>query len=197
MLRLLGFIGGITCGAIIGNGAPIIVRVISWGIAFGVLGAFIGGVIGLDFAETMEDFRDRLCQWGVLAQITDRGSNRSGIPTPLWAFAVILRLAKNERFNGEIHVTGGPIERISHLEFLKGDSENFTVESRICYWIPDPRVGQDVADVRMQTKRVRKFPVTGKVMDAHWIGDDLALGILGRLSNDACLKQPIMESRDV
>lgn len=65
------------------------------------------------------------------------------------------------------------------------------------YGVPDRRLESDFPRTLIRTIRVKRFPLSGKVVDLRWTGRDFGLGIISRLNSDMSIKQAIMSSRDV
>ena len=57
----------------------------------------------------------------------------------------------------------------------------------IVYGVPDSRITAGFHEVEIRTKRIKKFPIFGKVIDAKWAGKDFGLGLIERLSHDVSL----------
>lgn len=65
------------------------------------------------------------------------------------------------------------------------------------YGVPDPNMGLTYPSVNIESIRVKKIPLIGKVIGLRWKGKDFGLGILFRLTGDVSLAQPIIASDDL
>ena len=67
----------------------------------------------------------------------------------------------------------------------------------IQYVVPDPRLGLDSPEMKIKSVRKKTFPLFGRVVDLHWKGNDLGLGIIDRLNSDISIKRTLMHTDDV
>ena len=98
---------------------------------------------------------------------------------------------------GLIDIAGSPISWINVRKETRGSGESRTTIYFTEYGIHDLRLGPNAHVVNIKTKRVKSIPLVGEVIDLHWKGGDLGLGIIDRLNDEQLLKEPIMRSRDV
>lgn len=202
-----GFMFGLILGLAEGAGGFSAVQGIILGTMVAILAGVIGGLISdiiliPSFDNTIKTLCARLRERGFDARISEREDPMlRHVPSVLWTSVMILplvlRLAKNERIKATIEIAHGPIRKFSAVEFPEGDFDAFTIQSRSCCWVPDPRLSDAVKNITIWTKRVKTFPLFGRVTDVEWVGRDSDTGLLLRLNGDRSLKIPVMHSRDV
>ena len=62
------------------------------------------------------------------------------------------------------------------------------------YGVPDSRITAGFHKVKIGIKRIKGFPLFGKVVDSKWAGEDFGLGLIGRLSHDVSQNKTIMDT---
>ena len=67
----------------------------------------------------------------------------------------------------------------------------------IGYGVPDSRITAGFHKVTIRTKRIKKFPLVGKVIDLRWEGGDFGLGLTERLNLDVVLNKLLMDTHDM
>ena len=132
--------------------------------------------------HTMDDLCQHLQSLGVTAQMAERGEPEEKA------------VSDHGTSLGVIKIAEGPIRWI--------DWRTVTIPARegasyfAYYGVPDSRLSSLVpAKVRIQSVRVRNFPLLGDVVDVRWEGN--APDIVERLSRDSALKHSIMRGHDV
>ncbi len=65
------------------------------------------------------------------------------------------------------------------------------------YGVPDSRITAGFPKVAIRTKRIKRVPILGKVIDLKWKGKDFGLGLIEGLSHDVSLKEQIMVAHDL
>lgn len=153
---------------------------------------------GTVFHPQPRAFVQRLSQLGITPKSGQASDGGPLFPFGVFVpFGISLGLAKPERVRCELEIVEGPIEKIRVLEFVQGDNESFAVETRTCYYVRDPRLESAHDQLLVHTQRVKAPPLIGRVVDVRWVGSDLGLGVIDRLSADPSIKLGVMESSDV
>ena len=90
---------------------------------------------------------------------------------------------------GIIDIADGPIRWVNVL-IEHGEETSWC---NIEYSVPDPKI-EGLPEMRIESIRVKTFPIFGGVIDLLWKGEDSGLGIISRLNGDTSIKHPIMTS---
>ena len=87
---------------------------------------------------------------------------------------------------------------IRWVDIRRDDDSDNTASWYITYGVPDSRITAGFHKVEIRTKRIKRIPLVGKVVDLKWKGEDFGLGLIERLSHDVSLnKQIIMDAHDL
>ncbi len=147
----------------------------------------------------MGDERDEFCAHlqsiGIEAQMAPRGRAEEGIAR------------SRRRSLGVIDIVEGPIRWVNvtiqtapnYLDTTWGDEGYY-----LMYGVPDPKVRSGFPAVRLEAKSVYesvpdrrwwflKFPVLGPVIGVRWEGNDLGLGIVQHLNQNAAADRALQE----
>ena len=130
--------------------------------------------------------RDELCAHlralGIEAQMAERGRTEEGVG--------------GEGSLGVIDIIDGPIGWVNVRKEARNAGAGgggTTYYDYTDYGVPGPMAaGSQMA--RIICVGARTFPLFGKVVDVHWKGDDLGLGIINRLNGDISTKDPRVSS---
>lgn len=76
------------------------------------------------------------------------------------------------------------------------------VASSIEYGVHDPRLTKSLAgellpQLKIRLVRIRILPLIGKVVNVHWKGNDVGLGVIAWLNQDASLKKSLSGSPEL
>lgn len=156
------------------------------------------------FGRSEDCTRDNICaglrSLGIDAQMEERGQPEEEIrPYGHSRFGVSL---------GLIDIPEGPIHWVNVRKMvifwgrmggepLGGPSSAGMGFDRYAdYAVPDPRLSPSFHTIRMTSVLARTSPSVDEVVDLHWEGNDLGLGIIDRLNSDEFIKGEIMRSGD-
>ena len=130
--------------------------------------------------------RDELCAdllaLDIQAQMSERGRPEEEISQ--W----------RGRSLGIIDIQGG---QIRWVDVKKQQSSEDDTSWYIEYGVPDSRITTGFHKVKIETIRVKTIPLIGKVVNLHWKGKDIDLGLIDRLSDDGSLNKLIMYKHDL
>lgn len=107
-----------------------------------------------------------------------------------------------EGIDGEIRVdsSNGPINSIA-WRVVMPPKTGMAPLTYLDYFIPDAdgvlRSDHGFTKFRINSIRIRKFPIFGTVIGVRWEGDDGGLDIFDRLTNDLFVRQAILDGSEV
>ena len=130
-------------------------------------------------AEYREPFVSDLRSLGIIANLAERGRPEEKIGAPnrvLWF----------EIESGWVSSRGEPlglidtpdVGPITWVRVFRHDEEVLTAD----YGVADSNVSQ-FPEVRIESVRVKRIPLVGRIINSYWRGNDFGLGIIDRLNN--------------
>jgi len=141
-------------------------------------GSSLLGKLSAPFQDSRQEQCSRLKALGINAEIAERDCYEEKVAGSLVTLGII-------------RTAPGPITWVSVQE----DSDHGNRWRML--GVPDPKLNVRFPQVRLNTVKIRKFPLLGPVTGLRWEGDDFGLGIIDRLNNEISVHSPIKSNHDL
>ena len=133
--------------------------------------------------KTRDDLASALRALGVNAELAERGQIEENV-----------RKAHFRRSLGIVDISGGPIAAINVLKM--DGSQHRPPQRWEVFLISSDLPGAADHPVELSTRRVKSFPVFGKITAVNWRGEDFGSGLIESLDQDGRLTDLIRRVGD-